>query len=282
MQTRSFGNTNDRLSVIGFGGIVLADASAAEASRHVGQAIDRGVNYFDVAPTYGDAEERLGPALKPYRDHAFLACKTIQRNAENARTELERSLQRLHTNHLDLYQIHGIRSTAEADQVLAPGGALHAFINAKDKGLVRYIGFSAHCETAAQQLLDAFAFDSVLFPINYACWNLGQFGPALTEKAHQRGTALLALKALAKRPWHDGEPRKWPKCWYAPVDQLADARAAIAFTLSKPVTAALSPGHVELLWLACDALETLRNDPVDETTVQIDNAEPIFRTQTDT
>jgi aryl-alcohol dehydrogenase-like predicted oxidoreductase len=263
MKMRELGKTGEKLSVLGFGGIVVMDTTPQEAARYVGEAIDRGLNYFDVAPSYGNAEERLGPALKPYRDRIFLACKTGKRTADEARSELEKSLQKMETDRFDLYQFHAVTTLDEARQILAPGGALETVLRARDEGLVRYIGFSAHSEKAALYLLNAFAFDSVLFPINFACWNDGDFGPKLCAKAAEKGTGILALKALAKRPLRTDEPKVWAKSWYVPIDTLEEAVPALAFTLSKPVTAALPPGHIELFRLACNALDALDEPPMD-------------------
>ena len=276
MERRVLGRTGARLSVIGCGGIVMRDVSPADAARYVARAIERGVNYFDVAPTYGNAEELLGPALAPYRDQVFLACKTIQRSAAEAEAELGRSLARLKTDHFDLYQCHGVSSLEEADRMLAPGGALEALVAARERGLIRHIGFSAHSEDVALRLLDAFPFDSVLFPINLFCWRDGAFGPRVCEEAIETGAGILAIKALAKRPMRRDEPKKWPKCWYAPIDTAPEAEAALSFTLSQPVTAAVSPGHAELLWLACDAADAIGARPSGPPQGTIPDGEPIF------
>ena len=277
MEYREFGTTGRSLSVIGFGGIAVMDETPAAAATIVAQAIERGVTYFDVAPSYGNAEERLGPALAPYRDDVFLACKTAKRSGPEAAAELASSLQRLQTDRLDLYQLHAVTTQAEVDQVLAPGGALEVVVAARERGQVAHIGFSAHSESAALQLLDAYPFDSILLPINFACWEHGHFGPATFAKAEAMGVALLALKVLAKRPWAEGEVRSYPKCWYCPIDTLAEARQALAFALSKPVTATVSPSHAELLWLACDALDSLATDPLPATAALPEGA-PIFST----
>ena len=261
MKKRILGKTGEKLSVIGCGGIVVMDTTPKEADRHIGEAIDLGINYFDVAPTYGNAEERLGPALKPYRDEVFLACKTEKRNAAGAQAALENSLKTLQTDRLDLYQFHAISSLEDAEQVLAPGGALETLRKAREKGLIRHIGFSAHSEEAALYLLDSIPFDSVLFPINFSCWNDGDFGPKLLAKATELGIGILALKTLAKRRLHDGEAKPWAKSWYLPIDTLSEAIPALAFTLSKPITAAIPPGHIELLRLTCEALDTLGEPP---------------------
>jgi aryl-alcohol dehydrogenase-like predicted oxidoreductase len=255
MEKRMLGKTGERLSVIGFGGIAVMNETPSDAARIVATAVDRGINYFDVAPTYGNSEERLGPALKPYRKSVFLACKTTQRKAVEAGKELRQSLERLCTDHFDLYQFHGLQKTEDVDIIFGPGGAMEAFQEAKAAGLIRHIGFSAHSEEAAMLMLDRFAFDSVLFPVNFACWQAGRFGQSLLARVLELGIGALALKTLARRPWIDGETRNWPKCWYCPVDQPREVELAVRFTLSKGVTAAVSPSHAELLWLACDAAE---------------------------
>ncbi len=277
MKTRSLGKTGHSLSVIGFGGILVTDTTPAEADQLVGYAVERGVNYFDVAPTYGNAEERLGPALEPYRDRVFLACKTTERLAGPAAAELERSLKRLKTSHVDLYQFHGVTKPEEVDQILGPDGAMETFVKAKSRGLIRHIGFSAHTEEAALRLLSAFPFDSVLFPVNFACWTVGHFGPRVIEQARASGTAILALKALAKRPLSKEEVNRWPKCWYAPYETPTEIKAALAFTLSKPITAALTPGHAALFRLACDAEQELATDEKSPPPATLIGSEPLFR-----
>ncbi len=277
MLTRPLGKTGDSLSVIGFGGILVTNATPGEANHLIGEAIDRGITYFDVAPSYGNAEERLGPALSPYRNRVFLACKTTERLAGPAAAELQASLTRLKTDHVDLYQLHGVSTPEDVDRILGPGGALESFVAARAKGWIRHIGFSAHTEEAALRLLDAFPFDSVLFPINFACWTQGNFGPRVVEKARSLGIGILALKALAKRPLKKGELKPWPKCWYAPLETALDVKSAVAFTLSKPITAALTPGHASLFRLACDAAEELAANPDGFTQALPAGGEPLFR-----
>jgi predicted aldo/keto reductase-like oxidoreductase len=255
MARRMLGKTGETLSIVGFGGIVVKDETIESASELIAQAIGRGINYFDVAPTYGNAETRLGPALEPYRDSVFLACKTQKRDKIGAEAELQRSLERLRTDHFDLYQLHAVKSMAEVEMIAGPGGALEIFTEAREKGLIRYIGFSAHSETAALALLDRFEFDSILYPINWVCWYQGNFGPSVLAKAQEQGIGILALKALARQTRRAGEPQKWPKCWYEAVDSPEEAALGLRFTLSKPVTAAVSPSHAELLWWQCDAAD---------------------------
>lgn len=284
MEQRLLGKTGERLSVVGFGGIVATRETPDDVRRYVAEAIDRGVNYFDVAPTYGNAEALLGPALEPHRRRIFLACKTAERTAEASHCDLLRSLKRLRTDHVDLYQHHGVVSMSDVERILSPGGALETFTAARDKGLVRYLGFSAHDEDAACTLLDAFDFDAVTFPVNYAAWLGGNFGPRVARAAHAKGVGLLALKALAQRKRAEGEERTWPKCWYKPVDTPEEAALALRFTMSKGVTAAVSPSHAALLWWQCDAAQNLDPLTPDEEAHLAQRArdlDPVFTTHGD-
>jgi len=279
MEKRLLGKTGRMLSIIGFGGILVMNENAVNARRLVAEAISRGINYFDVAPSYGDAEERLGPALEPYRKSVFLACKTGERTKEKASAELHLSLRRLRTDYIDLYQLHGVTTLEEVHQIMGTGGAMEAFLKGREQGLIRYIGFSAHSEEAALALLDYFAFDSILFPFNWVCWYQGHFGPRVLVKAQKKGIGILALKALAKRKWKEHEKQKWSKCWYAPVDNFDEAKIALRFTLSKPITAAVSPGHVEFLRWACDAADQFRplsEEEVTQVAGLSEGLEPIF------
>ncbi len=257
MEKRTYGKSGDKLSVIGFGAICVMNEDSRTAASMVSEAIDRGINYFDVAPSYGNAEEMLGPALEPYRKDVFLACKTAERTAEGARKELENSLKLLRTDHFDLYQIHSVTTYDDVSSILGSGGALETFVKARDEGLVRHLGFSAHSEEAAAALVGKFDFDSILFPFNWVNWIQGGFGPRVVKLAEEKGLSLLALKTLAKRKWLEDEEHTWNKTWYYPVDSYKEARLAVRFTLSLPVTAAVTPGHIELLRWACDAADEL-------------------------
>ena len=151
IEKRSLGKTGEKISAIGFGGIVVMNATPEQSSNRVAEAIDFGVNYFDVAPTYGDAELKLGPALKPYRKDVFLACKTQERKKEGARKELEQSLKNLKTDHFDLYQLHAVTDLKDVDTIFAKGGAMETFLEARNEGKVKYLGFSAHSVEAAME-----------------------------------------------------------------------------------------------------------------------------------
>ena len=281
MKKRKLGKTNEQLSVIGFGGIIVMNETQENSNNFVAEAVDKGINYFDIAPTYGNAQERLGPALKSYRNNCFLACKTAERDANTSNEELHNSLKLLQTDHIDLYQFHGISSIEEVERIFAPGGAMETFIKAKEAGLVRYLGFSAHSEAAALMMLDKFDFDTVLFPVSIVCWLDNNFGSKIIPKARERDMGILALKSLAKRPWNENETHTWNKCWYKPIDEESEAAAALRFTLSKPVTAVVSPGHIELFRLACDQIEKL-GDSIDDELIecnQLPGSAQLFDTQ---
>jgi aryl-alcohol dehydrogenase-like predicted oxidoreductase len=248
------------LSVIGFGGIVLMGMPQRDANAIVAEAFDRGVNYFDVAPSYGngEAEEKLGPALASYRDRIFLSCKTMEREAGAAEAELVRSLRRLKTDHLDLYQFHAVTKAEEVERIFAAGGAMESFVKARNGGKIKYIGFSAHSESAALAMMDRFSFDSVLFPFNLVCYAQGHFGPAVMERGKRGGVARLALKMLARGPWPNAAKKTYAKAWYQPIDDLEEARKAVRFTLSEDVTAAIPPGDIRLFRLAMNLAAEFR------------------------
>ncbi len=250
LERRSLGRTGEKLSILGFGGIVVMNATPQEASKRVGEAIDAGINYFDVAPSYGNAEERLGPALEAYRKDVFLACKTTQRSKAGAAAELESSLKKMRTDHFNLYQLHAVAKLEEVEQILKPGGALEAFLEAKKAGKIQFIGFSAHSVEAALALMDRFEFDTILFPINFATWYAGNFGPQVLAKAQEKKMGILALKAMANRPWPEGSTKTFSKCWYEPLSEPSEAMLGLRFTLSHPITAAIPPGDENLFRMA--------------------------------
>ena len=265
IEKRSLGRTGEKLSMIGFGGIVVMNATPEQASQRVSEAIDYGINYFDVAPSYGDAEIKLGPALKPYRKDVFLACKTTQRSKEGARRELEQSLKRLETDHLDLYQLHAVTTIADVNTIFSPDGAMETYLAAQKEGKIRFIGFSAHSVEAAMELMKRFNFDTILFPVNYTTWYAGDFGPQVLALAQQKEMGILALKAMLKGPWPKDTKNKIPKCWYEPLTDPEQALMGLRFTLSHPVTSAIPPGNEDLFKMALQLSGRIK--PLDTTEV---------------
>jgi len=267
--------------MIGFGGIVVMNATPEEASAAVRHAIDAGINYFDVAPSYGDAELKLGPALEPYRKNVFLACKTGMRTKVEARKELDQSLKNLRTDHFDLYQHHAVTTLEEVDTILGPGGSMETFVEARNEGKIRFIGFSAHSVEAAMALMDRFDFDTILFPFNYATWNAGNFGPQVMARAKEKNMGILALKAMAKGPWQEGADRTaYPKCWYEPLMSQEDITMGLRFTLSHPVTAAIPPGEEKLFRQALNVsgnLKPLKKSEIQAIKEKALKGVPLFR-----
>jgi len=280
---RALGRTGEQLSIIGFGGIVVIGKEQSHADRSVARAVEEcGINYFDVAPTYGsgEAEEKLGPALQPFRRSSFLACKTTQRQAEGARQELHASLQRLRTDYFDLYQLHAIRSLEDVEKAFGPGGAMETFLKAKEEGKVRFLGFSAHSVEAAMAAMDRFDFDTTLFPINYALWTRENFGPQVIGRARERRMGILVLKSICRGQWPEGTERHHQPCWYEPATSPEETRLSLSFALSQGATAAIPPGNEELFWNAVDAAGQLpaMDRPAEQRLRQLTaGATPLFR-----
>jgi len=261
---RPLGKTGEHLSIIAMGGIVVMNVGQSFANNIVAEAVDRGVNYIDIAPSYGNAQDRMGPALKPYRDRVFLACKEIARDKAGAQKELDESLRQLQTDHFDLYQLHALSKVEDVHKALGPGGAIEAFVEAKKAGKVRFLGFSAHSVEAALIAMDQFDFDTVLFPINFVMYSQANFGPQIVQRAREKQMGMMAIKAMAKTPWPASAKKNHPygKCWYEPAALPKQAALALRWTLSQPVTAAIPPGDIEYFRLAMEVAG--RFTPVNE------------------
>lgn len=254
---RTLGKTGEKLSMIGFGGIVVMDESPDASANIVAEAVDRGINYFDIAPSYGNAQERLGPALAPYRKNVFLACKTEGRTKDDSRKQLEESLRLLKTDHVDLYQFHALTKMKELDQVLGPGGAMETMEAARKEGKIRYIGFSVHSQETALAALDRYPFDTILFPVNWVLFTQAGFGPQILKKAQEKQIGILALKAMAKTVWPADQKQNHPqpKCWYEPARYPDEATLGLRWTLGHPITAAIPPGDEKYFRLAMDVAQ---------------------------
>jgi predicted aldo/keto reductase-like oxidoreductase len=282
IEKRSLGKTGVNLSVIGFGGILVMDTSSEEAASLVSFAINEGINYFDVAPSYGNAEVKLGPALEPFRKKVFLSCKTGMRTRDDARRELEQSLKNLKTDYFDLYQLHAVTNLNEVETIFSKGGAMETFLAAKEEGLIRFLGFSAHSDEAALALMKGFSFDTIMYPVNFATWHSGNFGPKVLDMAVKNKMGIIALKAMAKGPWPaDADRSKYRKIWYEPLLGKNDIRNGLRFTLSHPVTTAITPGEAELFKIALslkNELTPLTDKEAEEIKLKAARQEPLFRT----
>ena len=257
---RKLGKTGEELSIVGFAGIVVTNNSQSFAHNIVAEAVDRGINYFDVAPGYGDAQARLGPALEPYRKKVFLACKQGLEEGEGDFTRdstaktLDESLRQLRTDHVDLYQFHGLSKMSELEQIFGPNGAMEAYQAARQAGKLRFIGFSAHSVDVAIAAMDRYNFDTILFPINFVLTSQAKFGPQVIAHARQKGMGIMAIKGMAKTTWPESVKRDHPheKCWYEPADFPHEAALGYRWTLSQPITAAMPPGDERYFRLGMD------------------------------
>lgn len=258
MEKRVLGRTGHTSTIMTLGGAALRPDTPNAAEAFVRDAFARGVNHVDIAPTYGSgkAEILLGQWLPEYREDVFLACKTGQRTRQAAAAELARTLQRLHTDIIDLYQLHGLDTLEGLDLVLSDEGALTAIREAQEQGVVRYIGITSHDPSTIMKALSAFDFDTVLLPVNYVLHTHPQphndFTPVLTV-AKQRNLGVIAMKTVAKGPWPPGE-RSY-RCWYQPFDTGREVEEAVRFTLSQAVTTAATCSDLRIAKLMLDVAE---------------------------
>ena len=278
---RPLGKTGESLSIIGFGGVVVMNEDPSAAVNIVAEAVDRGINYFDVAPSYGNAQERLGPALKPYRNKCFLACKTGGRMKDDSRAQLEQSLKMLETDHFDLYQFHALTKMTDLDKVLGPGGAIETMEAAKKEGKIRYIGFSVHSVETALAAMDRYNFDTVLFPLNWVLVSQANFGMQILNRAREKQMGILCLKSMAKTVWPADQRKNHPqpKCWYQPARFPDEASLGLRWTLSHPITAAIPPGDERYFRLAMDVAQSYKPLDAHEERALLSGArglEPIF------
>lgn len=243
---RVLGKTGEKISIVGFGGIALRNNGQKFANELIASAYDRGINYFDVAPAYGDSQALMGPAFKPYRNKSFLACKTGRRDRVKSGEELHESLKQLQTDHIDLYQFHALKTMEDLDQIFADDGAMKTFVRAREEGKIRFIGFSAHNEEVALKAMEMFDFDTILYPINCVCWQNGNFGPAVYKLAQKKEMGILALKAVAKTRVPNDE-RPYPNMWYKPYEDDAEIEQCLRFTLSKNITATVHGGDSQYM-----------------------------------
>ena len=278
MKYRDLGRTGIQISAVTYGGIVSAGEYdnatypeyGQEASDHyVSWAIDRGVNYFDVAPSYGNAQNQLGNSLKPYRNQVHLACKTACRNRADAEKELQESLKLLHTDHIEVYQLHAISSMQDVDAAFAPGGVMELMRGLKEKGVAANIGFTAHDEDAAIRMIELYDFDSVLFPFNWFMNMEHGMGNRLLKVARARNMGVLCMKAFIERKWENDEERRksmFPKSWCKPIDIEDEAFgvAAMKYALSLGVDTLVPPGNFASFSFAVDHVDECLANPIND------------------
>jgi predicted aldo/keto reductase-like oxidoreductase len=259
MEQRRLGRTGHRSSVLIYGAAALAEVDQGTADASVRLALDAGINHFDVAASYGEAELRLGPWMGRIRDRIFLATKTGLRDRDDAWAQVNRSLERLETDHLDLIQVHAVGDVEELELVTRPGGSLEAVVRARDEGLAAAVGITGHGHQAPATHLEAlrrFPFDTVLTPLN---WVLAQDPAyladyqALVAEVQAQDAGLMIIKTASRRNWPAPDGHAYAT-WYEPFDDQERVDAAVAWVLSHPeVTGIATPGDVRLLPLVVEA-----------------------------
>ena len=265
IDTLAFGRTEHVSTRTIFGAAALARVTQDEADRTLELLGRYGVNHIDVAASYGDAELRLAPWLKTHRDRVFLATKTGNRTYDEAKQQIHRSLERLGVERIDLIQLHNLVDPIEWDRALSPRGALDACVEARDQGLVRYIGVTGHgTQIAATHLrsLERFEFDSVLLPYNYVVMQDPHYA-AMFERVvatcRERNVAVQTIKSIARRPWWGRERTR--TTWYEPLEDQRDIDLAVHWVLSRPGLFLNTVGDIVLLPRVLDAASRFTSAP---------------------
>lgn len=269
MKFQALGKTGLNVSAVSYGGIVSMKDGQEASDRYVSWAIDQGINYFDVAPTYGDAQEKLGLSLKPYRKDVYLACKTGRRLRADAEHELAQSQQLLHTDYFDVYQLHAISNMQDVETAFGNGGVMEMVSTLKQKGIARKVGITAHNEDAAIRCLELYDFDTILFPFNWFMHMEHGMGSRLLEVAKQKGMGILCMKAFIERKWNSPEERDsslFPKSWCKPidVDDKAFGTAAMKYALSLGVDTLIPPGNFASFSFAVNHINECLANPLNE------------------
>jgi len=259
MEKRRFGRTEHNSSVAIFGAVSVGDSTQEVADRVIQSVLDAGVNHFDVAPSYGLAEQRVGPWIPKIRDQIFLGCKTMERTKAGAEAEMHRSLELLQTPNFDLYQFHAVTNMDDLNQITAPGGALEAVIEAREQGLTRFIGITGHGLEAPTVFLEAlrrFEFDSVMFPINFILFSKDDYraqAEELIQVCRESDVGTMIIKAVTRGPW--GDRTQNYRTWYLPFDKIKDIQPAVDFVLSQDITGLCTVGDPGILPIALNACE---------------------------
>lgn len=283
MEKRRFGRSGHMSTVAIFGAAAFYQVSQEDADRVMEQVIAAGINHIDVAPSYGQAEERLGPWIKRERDRFFLGCKTMERTNEGAWKELHQSLKRLETKSFDLYQCHAVTTMADLDAITMKGGALEAFEKARREGLTKYIGITGHGVNAPEIYLEAlrrYDFDSVLFPLNFvqmANEDYRRHAKELISVCRAKDVGTMVIKSITKAPW--GERQHTATTWYEPFEDPDIIQKAVNFALSYEITGICTVGDIRVLPMviqACENYMELNHEQLEEMIESGKKYEPLF------
>ena len=262
-----FGRTGHLSTRTLFGAAAFSEVTQEEADRSMEVILQYGINHIDTAASYGESELRLGPWIEKYRQEVFLASKTGDRTYQEAKDSIHRSLERLRTDHLDLIQLHAVIEDEEMETALGPGGALEAAIEARQQGLVRFIGITSHTLHAPvihRQSLARFDFDSVLLPCNYMLMQNAQYAAdfaALTKVCQQKNVAMQLIKTIQYRPW--GDRPHTSDTWYEPFTEQPQVNLAIHWALGYPGMFLNTAGDIHVLPKVLEAASSFEKAPSD-------------------
>jgi len=279
----AFGRTNHLSTRTLFGAAAFSQVTQEEADRTMEVIFQYGINHIDTAASYGDSEIHLGPWIDKHRQEFFLATKTEERTYQGARESIHRSLERLRTDHVDMLQLHAVIEDAEMETALGPGGALEAAIEARQQGLLRFIGITSHTLHAPaihRQSLERFDFDSVLLPYNYMLMQNPQYAAdfeALAKLCQQKNVAMQLIKTLQRRPWGDRPPTA--DTWYEPFTEAHPIELATHWALARPGVFINTAGDIRILPKILEAASRFEKAPSDaemQEMLQMTQAEPLW------
>ena len=281
--THPFGRTGHESTRTIFGAAAFSRVTQEEADQTMEVIRRYGVNHIDTAASYGESEVRLGPWMARYRDEYFLATKTGQRTYAAARDQIRRSLERLQTDRLDLIQLHNLAEPDEWETALGPDGALKAAVEARDAGLVRFIGVTGHGTGIARmhrRSLERFPFDSVLLPYNFVMMQNREYAAdfeALVSLCQERGVAVQTIKAITRAPW--GERDRTTSTWYEPLQDQGDIDTAVSWVLGRPGVFLNTVGDIHIVPKVFDAASRFQERPTDAEMAKLvreERMEPLF------
>lgn len=278
IEKRPFGRTGHLSTCTIFGAAAFGQVTQAEADRTMELLLHYGVNHIDTANSYGESERRLGPWIERYRSSFFLATKTEERTYAKAKEHLHRSLDLLRTDHVDLWQMHVLVQPDQWEIAMGPGGALEAFIEAREQGLVRFLGITGHYTVVSwmhKRSLERYDFDSVLLPYNYAMMQNPTYQTdfqALMELCAARNVAVQTIKSCTRGAW--GEKDRTAATWYEPFTEQAEIDSAVHWVLRRPDVFLNTPGDIHLLPKVLDAAQRFVPGPHPELDAQMAQLEP--------
>ena len=280
MEKRRLGKTGHLSTIVAFGGAALWKVSKAEVDAAIALALEHGVNHFDVAPTYGEAEVCLGPWMEKHHKSIFLACKTKERSKSRAWEALKRSLERLRVDYFDLYQLHAVDDLETLNMVMGPGGALEAVLEAKEQGVVQHIGITGHRSFIHVEALKRFNFDTVLFPLNRVlAAHVDDFTDftSLLEIVQKMDVGTIGIKVVCKQPWEN--LMHMYRTWYEPFDEQTEIDKSLWYALTQGITTVAMPADLRLWPMVLDAAERFRPQDTreqEEVVTAVKRYKPLF------